>query len=227
MARRRTPWTDWIVLIDYWPLLGLRLTTPRLELRLPNPDELAELADLANEGVHDPSQMPFSSGWTDLPGIGRARSVVQHHWLRLGNWRPEDWSLNLAVFFNGHPVGVQALAARRFALVREVNTASWLGMRFQSQGIGTEMRAAVLHLAFAGLGAEEATTGSFVDNTASLAVSRKLGYAPDGIERRVVRESVVIMQRLRLSRTGWQPALAKDTKLRGLDPCLPLFGLPP
>lgn len=215
------------MLIDYWPLLGLQLTTPRLELRLPGPDELAELADLAHDGVHDPSLMPFSSGWTDLPGLGRARSVVQHHWLRLGNWRPEDWSLNLAVFLGGRPVGIQALAARRFPLVREVNTASWLGLPYQSQGIGTEMRAAVLHLAFAGLDAEEATTGSFTDNAASLAVSGKLGYIPDGIERRVVRGKVVILQRLRLPRSLWRVALAKEIEITGLSPCLPLFGLLP
>ncbi|MEU4951694.1 GNAT family N-acetyltransferase [Streptomyces lavendulae] len=215
------------MLIDYWPLLGLRLTTPRLELRLPNPDELAELGDLAYEGVHDPSQMPFSSGWTDQPGADRARSMIQHQWLRLGNWRPEDWSLNLAVFLEGRPVGVQALAARRFALVREVNTASWLGLSFQSQGIGTEMRAAVLHLAFTGLGAESATTGSFIDNAASLAVSRKLGYTADGIERRVVRGDVVILQRLRLSRSTWQTTVTPAIEITGLTPCLSLFGLPP
>ncbi|MER6447240.1 GNAT family N-acetyltransferase [Streptomyces venezuelae] len=213
------------MLIDYWPLLGLRLTTPRLELRLPRSDELAALADLARDGVHDPSQMPFSSGWTDLPGTERARSVVQHHWLRLGNWKPDDWSLNLAVFLGGRPVGIQAMAARRFTPAREVNTASWLGLSHQSQGIGTEMRAAVLHLAFAGLGAEEATTGAFADNAPSLAVSRKLGYVPDGIERRVVRGEVVIMQRLRLPRDLWRPALAKDTEIIGLLPCLQLFGL--
>lgn len=213
------------MLIDYWPLLGLRLTTPRLELRLPQADELAALADLARGGVHDPSQMPFSSGWTDLPETERARSVVQHHWLRLGNWRPEDWSLNLAVFLGGRPVGMQAMAAKRFALVREVNTASWLGLSYQSQGIGTEMRAAVLHLAFTELGAEEATTGAFAHNAQSLAVSRKLGYVPDGIERRVVRGEVVIMQRLRLPRSLWRPALAGDTEVTGLVPCLPLFGL--
>ena len=32
------------MLIDHWPLLGLRLITPRLELRLPSDAELSELA---------------------------------------------------------------------------------------------------------------------------------------------------------------------------------------
>ncbi len=42
------------------------------------------------------------------------------------------------------------------------------------------MRAAVLHLAFAGLGAQHAVSGAHDHNTASLTVSRKLGYRDDG-----------------------------------------------
>jgi hypothetical protein len=34
------------MLIDHWPLLGLRLITPRLELRLPAGEELGDLAGL-------------------------------------------------------------------------------------------------------------------------------------------------------------------------------------
>lgn len=175
------------MLIDHWPLLGLRLNTPRLELRLPTDSELADLASLAAEGVREPDRMPFLVPWTDLPPAERARSVVQHHWLRRGNWAPDNWALNLAVFENGRVVGLQTIAARDFAVLREVTTASWLGARHQRQGIGTEMRAAVLHLAFAGLDALEATSGAFEDNASSFAVSQKRGYEFDGIDRHVVR----------------------------------------
>jgi len=41
----------------------------------------------------------------------------------------------------------------------------------QGQGIGREMREAILHLAFAGLGAQEALSGAFEDNVSSLATS--------------------------------------------------------
>ena len=68
------------MLIDHWPLLGLRLNTARLELRLPSDEELSELADLAAEGIHEPDRMPFVVPWTNLPPRERARSVVQHHW---------------------------------------------------------------------------------------------------------------------------------------------------
>ena len=42
------------------------------------------------------------------------------------------------------------------------------------------MRAAVLHLAFAGLGALEAQTSAWIDNTASQRVSLRLGYVHEG-----------------------------------------------
>ncbi|MFH9355272.1 GNAT family N-acetyltransferase [Kitasatospora sp. NPDC017646] len=214
------------MLIDHWPLLGLRLNTPRLELRLPSDNELADLAALAAEGIHDPDRMPFLVPWTDLPPAERARSVVQHHWLRRGNWSPDNWALNMAVFENGSVVGLQTIAARDFAVLREANTASWLGARFQRQGIGTEMRAAVLKLAFAGLNALEATSGAFEDNASSFNVSQKHGYELDGIDRHVVRGRPATNRRLRLTRSRWETHEHIPVSISGLSPCLPMFGLP-
>ncbi|MFD4459982.1 GNAT family N-acetyltransferase [Nocardia sp. NPDC058480] len=212
------------MLIDHWPLYGLRLTTPRLELRLPSGDELAALADLAAEGVHDPERMPFSVPWTDLAPPERARSVVQHHWLQLGTWAPDNWALNLAVFEHGRIVGQQTIAARDYATLREVDTGSWIGLRHQGRGIGTEMRAAVLHLAFAGLQATDAVSGAFADNPSSFRVSEKLGYEPDGIQRLTVREKVTVMRRVRLPRTKWESRQRTTVRIDGLIPCLPLLG---
>jgi RimJ/RimL family protein N-acetyltransferase len=101
------------VLIDHYPLLGLRLRTPRLQLRLPAPEELADLADLAVEGIHDPDVMPFAVPWTD-----------QYNWLRRGNSTPQDWALLFTVFVDGTAVGQQDLAARNVAVTREVSTGS-------------------------------------------------------------------------------------------------------
>ncbi|MEU9169017.1 GNAT family N-acetyltransferase [Streptomyces sp. NPDC048420] len=213
------------MLTDHWPLLGLRLNTPRLELRLPGEEELAELGELAAEGVHEPDRMPFIVPWSDLPPADRARSVVQHHWLRRGNWSPEDWALNLVVFDHGQVVGLQTVTARDFAVLRQVSTASWLGARFQRQGIGTEMRAAVLHLAFAGLNALEALSGAFEDNASSFTVSMKHGYELDGIERHVVRGRPATMRRLRLTRARWETHRHVPVSIEGLSPCLPMFGL--
>ena len=67
-------------------------------------------------------------------------------------------------------------------MTREVATGSWIGLRHQGRGIGTEMRAAVLSFAFDHLGAVRARSAAFVDNPASLRVSEKLGYRRDGTE---------------------------------------------
>jgi len=63
------------VLIDHWPLRGLRLVTERLVLRQPDEGELAALADVAAAGVHQPGEQPFLTPWTDRPPSERARSV--------------------------------------------------------------------------------------------------------------------------------------------------------
>ena len=140
------------MLTDVWPLFGLVLRTPRLELRVPSLEQLAALAELAEEGVHDPAEMPFLVPWTDLPPGPRGRSVMQYQWRPWGELTPERWSLELAVLAGGEPVGIQGIGGTDFAVTREVHTGSWLGRRHHGRGIGTEMRAAVLHLAFAGLG---------------------------------------------------------------------------
>ncbi|MFE9423976.1 GNAT family N-acetyltransferase [Kitasatospora sp. NPDC006697] len=214
------------MLSDHWPLLGLRLTTPRLELRLPDDRELAALADLAAEGIHPPERTPFINTWTDLPPAERARSVVQYHWLRRGNWTPRDWSLNLTVLRDGEVLGLQSVWGKEFAVTREVATGSWLGMRHQGQGVGTEMRAAVLHLAFAGLGALEAGSGFLPGNEASHTVSRRLGYRQEGADTHVVRGERVTVPRLRLDRAAWERHRTVPVEIHGLAPCLPLFGLP-
>ena len=44
-------------------LYGLRLRTPRVELRLPTHDEMVELRDVAHAGIHPPDEMPFGLAW--------------------------------------------------------------------------------------------------------------------------------------------------------------------
>ena len=215
------------MLTDVWPLFGLVLRTPRLELRLPSLEQLAALGELAADGVHDPARMPFFVAWTDRPPAERARSVLQYQWSQWGRWTPQSWSLELAVLAGGEVVGMQGLRATDFARTREVGTGSWLGRRHHGQGYGTEMRAAVLHLAFAGLGAEQARSGAFTDNAASLGVSRKLGYVEDGTARCVVRDRLAVEQRLLLDRARWETHRTVPVEVEGLLACLPLLGLGP
>lgn len=167
---------------ELWPPARVRLRTPRLELRLPDEDELARLAAAAAEGVHEPGARPFGVPWGAQPARLRARSVLQWHWATRGTWTAGRWTLDFAVFADGEPVGAQGLSAVGFAVRREVATGSWLTLRCQRRGFGTEMRAAVLTLAFGHLGARSAVTGGFWDNPAAIGVSRALGYRDDGTE---------------------------------------------
>jgi RimJ/RimL family protein N-acetyltransferase len=68
----------------------------------------------------------------------------------------------------------------------------------------TQMRAAVLALAFDGLEAQSAVSAAFEDNPASLGVSRKLGYRDDGIEWHLVCGRPALTRRLRLELANWQ-----------------------
>lgn len=211
------------MLIDHWPLLGLRLTTPDLELRLPTGEELASLAEVAAAGVHDPGFMPFGVPWTDGTPQQVARSVIQHHWRMAGAWTPDDWHLLFTIFYQGEPIGIQGISAEKFAITRQVGTGSWLGERFQGRGLGTQMRTAVLEFAFTGLGAETAVSSARIGNYASLGVSRKLGYREDGLKRTVVQDQLRVEQRLRVDRRDWRAAF--PVHISGLEGCLQEFGL--
>ncbi|WP_129842586.1 GNAT family protein [Streptomyces sp. RFCAC02] len=211
--------------IVHWPLYALRLRTPRLELRLPGPAELDELAAVAAAGVHDPERMPFSIAWTDAEPRERGRATFQHVLGTIGDWRPERWTLSLAVSCDGRVVGRQDISAHDFAVTREATTGSWLGLAHQGNGLGTEMRAAITHLAFECLGARAVTSAAMLDNPASLRVSEKLGYRPDGIEVISVRGAARTLRRLRLDRADWTAHRTVPVEVGGLDGCRGLFGL--
>ncbi|MFD8685569.1 GNAT family N-acetyltransferase [Streptomyces sp. NPDC059651] len=208
----------------HWPLYGLRIRTSRLELRLPDVELLDELASVAADGVHAPDAVPFTVPWTDCPPAERGRAVFQHVLGTVANWSVRDWSLSLAVLHGGQVVGRQDLSAKDFAVTGRVSTGSWLGLTHQGRGIGTEMRAAVLHLAFAGLGAGTAVSAAMTDNPRSLGVSRRLGYLPDGLEVAAVRGERVTLQRLRLERARWEEHRSAEVTVDGLDDCRAMFG---
>jgi RimJ/RimL family protein N-acetyltransferase len=207
-----------------WPFWSLRLRTPRLEMRLPDDADVAELAELAARGIHPPDEMPFQTPWTGLEGDELRRSVMQYHWRVRGTLTPDDWVLNLVVVHEGQIVGAQAIGAERFAISRTVVTGSWLGQAHQRQGIGREMRAAVLELGFAGLGAVRAESAAFTDNPASAGVSRALGYAEDGTRVDVVQDRARTATRYLMTREAWEGTERIPVVIEGLEPCLPLLG---
>ncbi len=212
--------------VKHWPLFGLRVSTPRLDLRYPNDDDIAEIAERsAIDGVHDPSFMPFTIEWTDVPPPLQQRLSMQHHWSVRANWKPTHWTCNLAVVVDDRIVGTQAIIGEDFSQLRSVHSGSFLFRSEQGKGIGTEMRAAILHLAFAGLGAAEARTAAWGDNEQSLGVTRKLGYEPIGRRWKLSRGLRREMVEYRLERDAWEAHRRDDIAIIGLEPCLDLFGL--
>ncbi|MFD0025979.1 GNAT family N-acetyltransferase [Streptomyces sp. NPDC058382] len=209
---------------QHWPLYGLRIRTPRLELRVPDLELLDELASVAAGGVHAPDTMPFTVPWTDGSPAERGRAVFQHVLSTIADWSVRDWSLSLAVLHEGRVVGRQDVMAKDFAVTREASTGSWLGLAHQGRGIGTEMRAAALHLAFAGLGAGAAVSAAMTDNPRSLGVSRRLGYQPNGLSVAALLGERVTLQRLRLERARWEEHRTVDVTVEGLDGCRGMFG---
>jgi RimJ/RimL family protein N-acetyltransferase len=87
------------------------------------------------------------------------------------------------------------------------------------------MRAAVLHLAFAELGAVAARTSAFVDNSASQAVSRTLGYEANGVSRDVRQGEPAEHLHFRLTRDRWRAHRYCDVEVEGLAACRDMFGL--
>jgi RimJ/RimL family protein N-acetyltransferase len=207
-----------------WPLFDLRLRTPRLELRLPTDDDLLALLGVAREGIVEEGQTVFAVSWHELPDPAFERQFLQHWWHSRGSWNPSNWVLGLAVVADGQPIGMQDIHARDFAVRRTVASASWLGRAFQAQGFGTEMRAAILALAFDGLGAELAESGYFTGNSSSARVSEKLGYEPNGEEVWAVAGKRAVEHRLAVRRESWRRDLVAVT-IEGLEPCLKLFGV--
>jgi RimJ/RimL family protein N-acetyltransferase len=208
---------------SFWPLFGLAVRTPRLELRLLREDEFADLVAVIDAGIHEPGAMPFFVPWTEVEPRQRARQAAQWMWRHRANWSTENWTLTCGVFVDGRPVGVQDVEAERFRAVRSVQTGSWLGRAHQGQGLGREMREAVLHLAFAGLDAAEALSGAFEDNVASLATSRAVGYEENGEARNPRGDGSGRTIRFRMSRATWEPRRRSDIQIVGLEECLDMF----
>src|SRR4051794_25164374 len=163
--------------------------------------------------------MPFGVAWTDDLDRNAFRAF---HAAALEAWTPGRWDLNLVTFLDGRAIGTQALHGRDFAAAHEVGSGSWLGRPWQGRGHGTEQRAAVLELAFRGLGARAAVTGALRHNLASQRVSEKLGYRFTHEDTLSPRGVPVPQLNYRIERTEWRCSVSVE--LVGLEAALLLFG---
>lgn len=197
-----------------WPLHGLRLTTPDLELR-----GMTE-ADALALGEVKPADLTTDPAYPDL-----GYAVEQTYWRHVGQWKVQDWVLPFTVVRGGELVGVQALEGKDFLVKRVVDSYSWLVQSARGQGIGKQMRAAVLSLAFTGLGAAYAISEADESNAASLGVSHALGYKDNGVAIELDDDPTKPVRRHHLLLEAAEFTSPWPVTIEGLDPCLPLFGL--
>jgi RimJ/RimL family protein N-acetyltransferase len=212
-------------LTDAWPLFGLRLRTEHLVLRSPTDDDLVELLEVAKAGIHPPGEMPFGVAWTSLQGAAVDRGFMQHYWGIRASFSPTEWTLNMMVELDGHPIGAQSIGAAEFPIHRTVHTGSWLGREFQGRGFGKEMRAALLGFAFDGLEARVAETSAFLDNGPSNGVTRALGYDENGFGSLAPEGVARVTQKSRMTVERWRSRPRPPLTIEGLDACRELFGV--
>jgi len=139
-----------------YPPLNVEIRTPRLTLAGASDDLLERLVPLVRAGIADVEPWPFDdpiSFYADNPE--REWRWLRAIWSGRGRVSPDAWRLYFAVLVDGEPVGMQDLIGRDFARFATVTSFSWLAPGHRGRGLGKEMRSAILHLAFAGLGARE------------------------------------------------------------------------
>jgi RimJ/RimL family protein N-acetyltransferase len=209
-----------------YPPLNLEVRTPRLVLRGATDDLLDALIPIVRAGVADTEPWPFDDPmslyddnprreWRWLRGIWAGRASVSD----------DFWRLYFVVVVNDVVVGIQDLIGVDFAAFGTVSTFSWLQPSARGSRLGSEMRAAILHLAFEGLGAREAKSEAFTDNRGSNGVSRALGYEPNGTTWASRRGTAAPMNVWRLTTERWQANRRDDIELAGVEACLPVLGL--
>jgi RimJ/RimL family protein N-acetyltransferase len=203
-----------------WPFFDLRLVCGEVVLRgVTDADLDPLLAVLPDDLEHDPRHQPFLDVDAD-----RRRVLTAEIWTHRGTWSPGSWCLDLAVEVDRRVVGVQALEGEEFPLLRTVDSFSWLARDVRGRGLATAMRTAVLAFAFDHLDAVAAVSSARLDNAPSLAVSRRLGYADNGLSRTNSPTGVTELQHLRLRAESWRAA-DHQVEIAGLEACLPWFGL--
>lgn len=211
-----------------YPPLNVEIRTPRLTLAGASDELLERLVPIVRGGIADAEPWPFDdpiSFYADSPE--REWRWMRGIWGGRSRMSPDAWRLYFAVLVDGEAVGMQDLIATDFTRFGTVSSFSWLAPGVRGQGLGSEMRAAILHLAFAGLGAREAGSDAFTDNAPSNRVSQRLGYERNGTDWDSRRGRPAQIQRWRLTREVWERNRRDDIQLGNVAECLPVLGITP
>lgn len=208
----------------WWPLSDLHLATPDLTLRPMREADLAAVARLLPEDVEqDPRAIRYQVSDSLV-----SRGIVAHqsYWSAWGYLA----ACGLAAAFRGRHGGPgdRRSGTRGRGLPDAAHRGQLVVPDQAGTGpLGTQMRRAVLALAFGPLGAQAAITSAWHDSHASLGVSRALGYQPNGQSLHPRGEHPDVMLHMLLRRADWLVAgSARGVTISGFGGCPPLFGLP-
>lgn len=210
-----------VTLVLSYPLLNVVVSTPIVQLRGATDDLLDQLAPLVREGKTDADPPPYddpTSLYEKDPEL-RVQKWLRGIWRGRGRVDADFWRLYFAVFLDGRAVGMQDLVGDKFSTYGTVTTFSWLSSDVRRRGLGREMREAILHLAFEGLGTSEAISEAFMDNAGSNGVSRALGYEPNGTTWDTRRGEPERIRCWRLTRDTWESRRREDIEIDGVDAC--------
>ena len=177
-------------------------------------------------GVADAEPWPFDdpmSFYADSPE--REWQWLRGIWAGRARVSPDSRRLYFAVLVDGETGRHAGPHRHELQAVRHGVQLLVAGPRQPRTGLGKEMRAAILQLAFAGLDAREAGSDAFLDTEASNRVSRGLGYEPNGTDWDTRRGEPARIQRWRLTRDAWERVRRDDIELTGVKECLPVLGI--
>ena len=209
-----------------YPPLDLAVRTPRLTLAAATDEMLERLVPVVRAGVVGDDAAPFDDPMT-LYDASPAREWgwLRRIWAGRSRVTADFWRLYFVICADGEPLGMQDLIGAEFAAFGTVTSFSWLAPAARGRGLGKEARAAILHLAFEGLDAREASSEAFTDNKASNRVSETLGYVRNGVSWAARRGEAAELQRWTLTRAAWSERRRDDIELSGVEECKPVLGL--
>lgn len=125
--------------------------------------------------VKNLSRAPWPYSLVDAEAFTRGRVL-----------EPGETSFLIFARTDGDPLLVGSIGfGRRCATDDEAELGYWIARNHWGRGYATEAGRAVVELAFDGLRLPALAAGHFVDNPASAAVLRKLGFRPTGETRAV------------------------------------------
>lgn len=212
--------------MSIYPPFDVRIVTPKVELVGATDDLLAELVPAVRDGkaTADPPPWDDPSSFYEPDADRRVQGWLRGVWRGRGTLTPERWRLHFVVLLDGEAVGMQDLIGDEFDTFGTVESSSWISTDVRERGVGTETRAAILHLAFEGLGAEEAHSEAALDNVGSNRISERLGYERNGTSWATHQGKPVLGQRWRIDREMWERHRRDDITLSGVEACRSMLG---